>query len=329
MASTIDKIKNDIIEAVNASQKQTSAYDTEAEVVRIDGNTAWVHIAGGVSETPVAMTINAQKGDKVQVRVANDGAWLIGNVTAPPTDDKKANEADKKAVEAKYLAVDAADAAIKAGVAAKDAITFAGVAKDAAKDAEENAANASNYASRALSNLSTVQNVSETLNRIASHGTMVLTEDDHLDPSHVYFIKSDHGEYVVNDEMYDIVTEPTINDISIYYELRIDESLNNYVLAHLVLGDNGLSIFADNENDPLTYALISSIALSFILDGTQRLKVGYEESIDDYGVISNNHIALGSGAGVKFDNYGHDDTGARGRFVWEVRNNGHLSLKLY
>lgn len=329
MASTIDGIKNDIIKAFNALQNKTSPYDTEAEVVRIEGNTAWVYIGGGVPETPVALTINAQKGDKVQVRVSNEGAWIMGNATAPPTDDKKANEADKKAVEAKYLAVDAASAAIKADKAAQDATISAEVAKNAANDAEENAANASNYASRALSNLSTVQNVSETLNRITSHGTMVLTEDDHLDPSHVYFVKSDHGEYIVNDEMYDIVTEPTIDDISTYYELRIDESLNNYVLAHLVLGDNGLSIFADNENDPLTYALISSIALSFILDGTQRLKVGYEESIDDYGIISNNHIALGSGAGVKFDNYGHDDTGTRGRFVWEVRNNGHLSLKLY
>lgn len=91
MASTIDKIKNDIIKALNASQRKTSAYDTEAEVVRIDGNTAWVHIAGGVSETPVNLTINAKKGDKVQCRVASDGAYIIGNATAPPTNDDVAN----------------------------------------------------------------------------------------------------------------------------------------------------------------------------------------------------------------------------------------------
>lgn len=96
MASIIDRIKNDLLEAINASQKKTSAYDTEAEIVRVEGNTAWVHIAGGVPETPVAMTINAQKGDKVQVRVSNEGAWIMGNATAPPTDDTKAEEAKQE-----------------------------------------------------------------------------------------------------------------------------------------------------------------------------------------------------------------------------------------
>lgn len=96
MASIIDRIKSDLLEAINASQRKTSAYDTEAEVVRIEGNTAWVHIAGGVPETPVQLTINAQKGDKIQVRVSNEGAWIMGNATAPPTDDTKAEEAKQE-----------------------------------------------------------------------------------------------------------------------------------------------------------------------------------------------------------------------------------------
>lgn len=121
MASTIDKIKNDIIEAMNASQKQTSAYDTEAEVVRIDGNTAWVYIGGGVPETPVQLTINAQKGDKVQVRIANDGAWIMGNATAPPTDDTKAIRADTKATDATQKALRAEGKADEAQLSAKEA----------------------------------------------------------------------------------------------------------------------------------------------------------------------------------------------------------------
>ena len=111
MASTIDKIKSDFIEALNASQRKTSAYDTEAEVVRIEGNTAWVHIGGGVSETPVAMTINAQKGDKVQVRIA--------------TDDTKAIRADTKATDATQKALRAEGKADEAQLSAKEAQSVA------------------------------------------------------------------------------------------------------------------------------------------------------------------------------------------------------------
>lgn len=73
------------------SQPKTSAYDTTAEVRRIEDGVAWVHIAGGVDETPVRLTINAKEGDNVQVRVSGGTAFLVGNGTAPPTDDTRAN----------------------------------------------------------------------------------------------------------------------------------------------------------------------------------------------------------------------------------------------
>lgn len=257
MASTIDRIKKDIIEAINASQRTTTPYDTEAEIVRVDGNVAWVHIPGGATETPVALTINARKGDKVQVRVSNGGAWLMGNATAPPTDDAKANEADKKAAEAKYLAVDAVDAALKADIAAQDAVLSAETARTAAETAQEiaegvegiaeqaqqSASNASEYAARALGNLSTVQNVTETLNWITQHGTMTLTTDVALDPTHVYFIVDENGDYTVNGTTYSIVTEPNVENIENYYVLSIDESLNNYIASHLALTDAGLDLW--------------------------------------------------------------------------------------
>ena len=91
------QIKNDLMEALSANKPKTAPYDTEATVVRVEGNTAWVHIPGGVDETPVAMTINATAGDTVRVRVSNGSAWLIGNDTAPPTDDAAAMVADRRA----------------------------------------------------------------------------------------------------------------------------------------------------------------------------------------------------------------------------------------
>lgn len=76
------------------TDKSTQPYDTRAEVVRVSGPTAYVHIPGGVAETPVTMTIACKKGDTVQVRVSGGRAWIVGNETAPPTDDTKVKEVE-------------------------------------------------------------------------------------------------------------------------------------------------------------------------------------------------------------------------------------------
>lgn len=86
-----NKTLKTIMEAMSTSSKEkTKAYDTPATVLRVDGDTLWVHIDGGVDETPIKRTINAKVGDVVQVRVGGGRAWATGNATAPPTDDTKA-----------------------------------------------------------------------------------------------------------------------------------------------------------------------------------------------------------------------------------------------
>lgn len=83
-----------------------TAYDTTAEVRRIEGDTAWVHIPGGVDETPVKLTISAKPGDTVQLRVGGGSAWIVGNMSAPPTDDTKAIKAQETAEKAAGTATD-------------------------------------------------------------------------------------------------------------------------------------------------------------------------------------------------------------------------------
>jgi hypothetical protein len=102
------KLEKELVNAIQqANKKTTSAYDTLATVTRIEGATAWVHVDGGVEETPVEMTIACKKGDKVRVRFSGGYAYTIGNSTAPPTDDYVANIANNTAVFAKTTAVDA------------------------------------------------------------------------------------------------------------------------------------------------------------------------------------------------------------------------------
>lgn len=85
-------IAKDLLNAMKG-KKKTSGYDTTATVVRIEGDTAWVHIPGGIDETPVNMTINATVGETVQVRVVDGSAFLVGNASAPPTNDAAATAA--------------------------------------------------------------------------------------------------------------------------------------------------------------------------------------------------------------------------------------------
>lgn len=99
--SWIDKLTKTVIQAIDErDKKKTHALDTIAEVKRVDGSTAWVKFAGATEETPVRMTINVHKGDKVQVRASKGSAWIVGNETAPPTDDTVALQAEQKAIDA-------------------------------------------------------------------------------------------------------------------------------------------------------------------------------------------------------------------------------------
>ena len=101
MGKTIDKMAQDLVKVIRSNQeKATKPYDTSATVLRVDGDIAWVHIPGGVEETPVQRTTNAKKGDTVQVRVSGGRAWLTGNSTNPPTDDTRAIRAEETASEA-------------------------------------------------------------------------------------------------------------------------------------------------------------------------------------------------------------------------------------
>ena len=99
--------EKEFLKVLNNKDKGPKPYDTTAEVVRVEDGVAWVHIDGGVEETPAELTINAVKGDRVKVRLSGGMAYLLGNNTAPPTDDRTAIEALGTAGLAKRTAVSA------------------------------------------------------------------------------------------------------------------------------------------------------------------------------------------------------------------------------
>lgn len=162
MSSSLNRIKKNVIEAMQSANNQsTSAYDSVAEVRRVDGDTAWVHIAGGVDETPVKLTIAAKAGDVVQVRVGGGRAWITGNASAPPTDDKTA-------IAAKSLADIAGNRANTAKATADIAQSTATAAQSAADSAARAASTAQSKADEASAAASTAQSSADTAAQAAA-----------------------------------------------------------------------------------------------------------------------------------------------------------------
>lgn len=161
----------DLIDIINQTKEPRSEnYDTQAEVVRVDGNTAWVHIPSGVDETPVQLTINAKEGDIVNVRIADGRAWITGNGSAPPTDDAVANVANGTA---------------------KSAYALSTKAKESAEEAEGMAISASRTAQEA-------KRVADTTDQYFWHveSAYALTTDQSVDTEKTYYQKVG-DDYVV------------------------------------------------------------------------------------------------------------------------------------
>lgn len=79
--------------ALNEQKKQQAGSDYTATVTRVEGQTAYVRITGSdIADTPVALSIGCKPGDNVRVRVADGKAWLVGNDTAPPTDNAEVED---------------------------------------------------------------------------------------------------------------------------------------------------------------------------------------------------------------------------------------------
>lgn len=103
--TTINRVANAVLKSQKS--RSTSAYDTSATVTRVTDDAVFVHIDGGVPETPCQKTIDCKAGDVVKVRISGGKAWIAGNATAPPTDDTRAIKADEKATNADIKAATA------------------------------------------------------------------------------------------------------------------------------------------------------------------------------------------------------------------------------
>ena len=305
MSSSINSLSKGLYEIMTETDsKKPKPYDTQGIVTKVENNIVYVSIPGGVEETPVRKTINASVGDSVRVRCAGGRSWIIGNDSTPPTGDDAANRANLTAMHAYEAsktawayADEAKNAADKANASANVAQAAAERAEQKADEAVQSATVANRAANDALTQLSTVENVIDTLEWIQEHGEYQITADTSVVEGKIYYtlsgtaistpvgspVRNGYYEQITVDEKtyfvkstdtavdstktyYNVVPQailqPTGNpNENLYYDLLIDEAISNYVASHLALTDDGLWILTDGTPDtPAAKVLISSVA---------------------------------------------------------------------
>ena len=79
---------DDLVKLLKKERRTGSDYT--GTVTRVADGIAYVQLSGSdIMDTPAAMTITCRAGDKVRVRVSGGRAWITGNDTLPPSNEKK------------------------------------------------------------------------------------------------------------------------------------------------------------------------------------------------------------------------------------------------
>lgn len=242
-----------------------------AEYIGVDSDgKAWVVLSGAESMTPVRRSsVEASVGDTVSVTVTDGMAVIDANLTDKSAGmagvakvDSKATVAQETAVEAIDYATQASAAASSAQSSASSAMQSAGIARASADSAVADAARANDAATQAISDaadaadaadsaqesasratyaLADMEKVVGTVNWIAEHGEYALTEDTSVDASKVYYTRSGSGTQG-DPYVYSVVAEPKTAELSTYYELHVDESIQNFINMHVWLTQDGLYV---------------------------------------------------------------------------------------
>lgn len=310
---SIDKVAKELLSTMkSADASGTKPYDASATVLRVEGDTAWVHIPGGVDETPVALTVNAKAGDTVQVRVSGGRAFIIGNVTAPPTDDTKAEEANTMAKTANTKANKASE--------------------DVAELAKKIGGNDNQYFWHVESGTDTGSHITEIPKDsfisnpqgnnilIRSNGIAIRDAMDE-----VSIFSNDGVRIGKTNETHAEVTKRSL-------KLKDNNSANTYFMVADLRNDSGVAIYEETHHGDGTTILFQvgndqiAVIYSVFIDGvdcTSRARVEYSDTIRIYPAPSD-------GAEIIIT-YGSVDTDINKAFTFGKRENdivGSMSIAM-
>lgn len=256
----------------------------DGTVVSVKGSTAYVTIDGGAQRVPCQLAMSAKAGDRVKVSIYDHSAAVTGNTTEPATGDAEARAARERADEsflasqqAQASAQAAEDSAQDASRSARQAFSYlldveddweaieeyreeagttvAGIAdmangarisadnaRTSANTAEIQARSASASASAALGRLSDIENVVGALDWIQTHAHEYLSAaGTDFDSTKMYY------GYDSSLDTYYRISNPVPGNVSSYYILNIEESVQQYIAAHASMTDDGLWLIGDSS----------------------------------------------------------------------------------
>ena len=139
-------------------------------------------------------------------------------------------------------------------------------AATAASNAQQSADKANLYSNAALDQLGVVQDVAGILTWASEHGSFAKTGDTAIQDGKVYFVK-DGTDYAP-------VVDPQAADLASYYELTVDEAMNDFIMAHLAVTNRGLWVLpagigsASDEQHAAGYKMLLASTGCYIYDGS-------------------------------------------------------------
>ena len=264
-----------------------------------DDGQIWVRLAGADEDTPIAQTtVSVDAGDSVTVRIQDGRAYIDGSTSNPSASSSGLANVDGKAIQALTDAATAAQAALEAVAdaatarqAATEAVESAETAQDAAEAAQGSADYAREAADKAIFSLTDLENVVGTVNWIAEHGEYVLTEDTAIVDGKPYYTRSGTSP----DYIYTVVAEPVASELSTYYELHLDESVQNFLASHIWLDQYGLNIAVSNTN---AYRIHQGTVDGtktmgmYVIDASGNIVADFTASSSQIGKSSSGHVVI-------------------------------------
>lgn len=315
--------KKPMVTAVaGVGDRQGEAIDEAARAAEVAWNWADdAHVAAAqAQEDAEAAALSAASAASSASDAASSASTASASAQQAVSDASTAatavTNAQASAANAESAAQASAGSASAAATSASQAQTSAGEALTSAQAAQASAASANANATAALNSLATVEDVVDTLSWITEHGTMAKTTDTAVDPTKVYFVRDNSGDYAVGSYRYSIVQEPVASGLSDYYELTIDKSVQNYIATHLSLTSEGLWLTPTASNAYKVLVATGSgstytTAGTYIIDGSGATVAQFTAT--GISFAQNKSFYIGdSSAYIHFDGNGHISIGGSG-----------------
>lgn len=205
---------------------------------------------------------NAAVSDALAAKDAAGRAEADASSAKESAEQASADAATAKsgADEAQRQASAATESANEAKRQSEDAEDAANAAKRDAADAKDSAQKANTYSNAALNQLGVVQDVAGILTWASEHGTFVKTSDTAVKDGKVYFVK-DGTDYTP-------VIDPKADALSSYYELTVEEAMNDFIMAHLAVTSRGLWVLPSGMGSASSEQLAPGYKMLLAADGS-------------------------------------------------------------